>query len=65
MLNEIGRVTVRTMEPVFVDRYTTSRDTGSFVLIDTATRQTVAAGMVRMSSGARRPQQLDYLTTSR
>jgi bifunctional enzyme CysN/CysC len=46
-LNDIGRVTVRTMEPVFVDRYTTSRDTGSFVLIDTATRQTVAAGMVR------------------
>jgi sulfate adenylyltransferase large subunit len=46
-LNDIGRVTVRTMEPVFVDRYTTSRDTGSFVLIDTASRQTVAAGMVR------------------
>ena len=46
-LNEIGRVTIRTMEPVFVDRYEISRDTGSFILIDTATRRTVAAGMVR------------------
>ena len=46
-LNEIGRVTIKTLEPIFVDAYTTSRDTGSFILIDTATRRTVAAGMVR------------------
>jgi sulfate adenylyltransferase subunit 1 (EFTu-like GTPase family) len=46
-LNEIGRVTIRTMEPIFVDNYEISRDTGSFILIDTATRRTVAAGMVR------------------
>ncbi len=46
-LNEIGRVTIRTMEPIFVDPYEVSRDTGSFILIDTATRRTVAAGMVR------------------
>lgn len=50
-LNEIGRVTIRTMEPIFVDPYSTSRDTGSFILIDTATRRTVAAGMVREVSG--------------
>ena len=46
-LNDIGRVTIRCMEPVFVDPYATSRDTGSFILIDPATRHTVAAGMVR------------------
>ena len=46
-LNEIGRVTLKTLEPLFVDPYTVSRDTGSFILIDTATRRTVAAGMVR------------------
>ncbi len=46
-LNEIGRVTIRTLEPIFADSYATSRDTGSFILIDAATRLTVAAGMVR------------------
>jgi sulfate adenylyltransferase large subunit len=46
-LNDIGRVTVQTLEPVFVDPYQVSRDTGSFILIDAATRHTVAAGMVR------------------
>jgi bifunctional enzyme CysN/CysC len=46
-LNEIGRITIKTMEPLFADSYETSRDTGSFILIDPATRHTVAAGMVR------------------
>ena len=46
-LNETGRITIKTMEPLFADPYSTSRDTGSFVLIDPATRHTVAAGMIR------------------
>ena len=46
-LNDIGRITLRTLEPIFVDPYAISRDTGSFILIDPATRHTVAAGMVR------------------
>jgi bifunctional enzyme CysN/CysC len=46
-LNDIGRVTIKTLEPLFLDPYETSRDTGSFILIDPATRLTVAAGMVR------------------
>jgi len=49
-LNDIGRVTVKTMEPLFADAYRTSRDTGSFILIDPATRLTVAAGMIRDAS---------------
>jgi bifunctional enzyme CysN/CysC len=45
-LNEIGRVTVRTQSPLFFDEYRRNRDTGSFVLIDEATNNTVAAGMI-------------------
>ena len=46
-LNEIGRVTIKTLEPIFADPYATSRVTDSFILIDPATHQTVAGGMVR------------------
>lgn len=46
-LNDIARITVKTTEPLFMDPYSVSRDTGSFILIDVATRRTVAAGMVR------------------
>jgi bifunctional enzyme CysN/CysC len=50
-LNEVGRVVLRTTEPVFVDDYRRNRSTGSFVLIDEATNQTVAGGMVRDPHG--------------
>ena len=45
-LNEIGRVTLHTQEPVTFDSYRRNRDTGSFILIDEATNRTVAAGMI-------------------
>jgi bifunctional enzyme CysN/CysC len=45
-LNEIGRVTIRTTVPLLVDEYRRNRETGSFILIDEATNDTVAAGMV-------------------
>jgi bifunctional enzyme CysN/CysC len=45
-LNEIGRVSLRTTTPLFFDEYRRNRDTGSFVLIDEATNNTVAAGMI-------------------
>ncbi len=45
-LNEIGRIHVRTSQPLFVDRYTKNRHTGSVVLIDEFTNATVAAGMI-------------------
>ncbi|MGE5597162.1 MAG: sulfate adenylyltransferase subunit 1 [Hyphomicrobiales bacterium] len=47
VLNDIGRITIKTLEPIFPDPYAVSRDTGSFILIDPNTRHTVAAGMVR------------------
>ncbi len=51
-LNEIGRISLRSTSPVFADDYRRNRVTGSFVLIDEATNQTVAGGMLRTGPGA-------------
>ncbi|MDF1810911.1 MAG: GTP-binding protein [Verrucomicrobiales bacterium] len=45
-LNEIGRVSIRTSSPLLFDSYRRNRATGSFVLIDLQTNETVAAGMI-------------------
>jgi len=45
-LNDIGTVVLRLSGPLLVDRYAENRATGSFILIDEATNNTVAAGMV-------------------
>ena len=45
-LNEIGRVRLRTQAPLLFDPYRRNRSTGSFVLVDDATNNTVAAGMI-------------------
>jgi bifunctional enzyme CysN/CysC len=45
-LNEIGRVRIRTGSPLIADPYARNRTTGSFILIDEASNDTVAAGMV-------------------
>ena len=45
-LNDIGRVRLRTSAPLFPDAYARNRATGSFILIDEASSNTVAAGMV-------------------
>lgn len=45
-LNDIGRISLRTSAPLFHDRYRRNRNTGSFILIDEGTNETVAAGMI-------------------
>jgi bifunctional enzyme CysN/CysC len=45
-LNDIGRVRLRTTQPLFIDDYGKNRDTGGFILIDEATNVTVGAGMI-------------------
>ncbi|MGI9527096.1 MAG: sulfate adenylyltransferase subunit CysN [Weeksellaceae bacterium] len=45
--NDIARVRIKTTEPIFIDTYKENRNTGSIILIDTATNETVAAGMVK------------------
>jgi bifunctional enzyme CysN/CysC len=44
--NDIGRVRLRTTQPLFVDDYARNRVTGRFILIDEATNATVGAGML-------------------
>ena len=45
-MNDIARISIRTTRPLMVDEYRDNRLTGSFVLIDDATHETVAAGMI-------------------
>lgn len=45
-LNEIGRVNLESLVPLFLDDYHSNRATGNFVLVDELTNSTVAAGMV-------------------
>jgi sulfate adenylyltransferase subunit 1 (EFTu-like GTPase family) len=45
--NDIGRVTLRTTQPVMVDPYHRNRETGSLLLIDPQTNATVAGALVR------------------
>jgi bifunctional enzyme CysN/CysC len=45
-LNEIGRVQLRTTVPLFYDEYRRNRTTGSLILVDEVTNNTVGAGMI-------------------
>lgn len=45
-MNDMGRVVLRTTKPLYYDSYRKNRITGSLILIDEATHNTVAAGMI-------------------
>jgi sulfate adenylyltransferase subunit 1 (EFTu-like GTPase family) len=45
-MNDIGRISLRTTAPLLFDEYRRNRNTGSFILIDEATNETVAGGMI-------------------
>lgn len=45
-MNDIGRITLRTTKPLMIDPYRENRVTGSIILVDDATHETVAAGMI-------------------
>jgi sulfate adenylyltransferase subunit 1 len=45
-MNDIAHVSISLAQPIFVDRYEDNREMGAFILIDEATNQTVAAGMI-------------------
>ncbi len=45
-MNDIGRVTLRITKPLFVDAYRKNRITGSVILVDEGTNETVGAGMI-------------------
>jgi len=45
-MNEIGQITFKLLKPLFYDAYAENRTTGSFIVIDTFTNNTVGAGMI-------------------
>jgi len=45
-MNDIARLKLRTTHPLFYDSYERNRNTGSLIMIDEATKETVAAGMI-------------------
>ncbi len=45
-LNEIARISIKTSKPVFYDSYKDNHITGSIIIIDEATNNTVGAGMI-------------------
>ena len=45
-LNDIGRITMRITKPLYVDPYNKNRATGSLIIIDEFSNETVAAGMI-------------------
>jgi len=46
-MNDIGSVSIALAQPLPTDRYADNRVTGSLILVDEATHDTVAAGMIR------------------
>jgi sulfate adenylyltransferase subunit 1 len=45
-MNDIAKVKIRTTKPLMTDSYRENRITGSFILVDDTTNETVAAGMI-------------------
>jgi sulfate adenylyltransferase subunit 1 len=46
VMNDIAKIKIRTTQPLMVDSYRENRITGSIILVDDATNETVAAGMI-------------------
>ena len=46
-MNDIVRAKIRSTKPLYSDNYTVNRTTGSIILIDETTNETVAAAMIR------------------
>jgi len=46
VLNEIAKITIKTSKPIFYDSYKDNHITGSIIIIDEATNNTVGAGMI-------------------
>ena len=46
-MNDIAKVKIRTTKPLMIDSYRENRATGSIILVDDNTNETVAAGMIK------------------
>ena len=45
-MNEIAKISIRTSKPIFYDAYKKNRQTGSIIIIDEQTNETIGAGMI-------------------
>ncbi|MEI2784208.1 MAG: adenylyl-sulfate kinase [Candidatus Nanopelagicales bacterium] len=48
-INDVGRVEIATSRPIVLESYTSSRETGGFILVDRLTGETLAAGLTRFA----------------
>ena len=65
-LNDIGRVTLSCQRPIYFDAYKKNRGTGAFILIDSLTNNTVAAGMIlEVDAGATGQEELGSASPDR
>jgi sulfate adenylyltransferase subunit 1 len=46
-LNDIGRISVKTAQPIAFESYRSNRSAGSFIVIDESNNNTVAAGLIQ------------------
>ncbi len=46
LMNEIAQITIKTAKPIFYDDYRINKTTGSIILINEMTNETIAAGMI-------------------
>ena len=46
VMNEIAKISIRTSKPIFYDSYKKNRQTGSIIIIDEQTNETIGAGMI-------------------
>jgi len=59
-LNGIGEIRLKTSKPLIYDGYTTNRLTGSFILVEHGTNQTVGAGMLLPPTASLKPEYSDF-----
>ena len=45
-MNDIGRISIRSSKPLFYDTYKKNRQTGSLIIIDEKTNETIGAAMI-------------------
>ncbi|OIQ27386.1 MAG: sulfate adenylyltransferase [Bacteroidetes bacterium MedPE-SWsnd-G2] len=45
-MNDIARISIRSSQPLFIDPYSRNRQTGSLIIIDEQTNETIGAGMI-------------------
>ena len=64
-LNEIGRCSIKTHDPIVFDPYRRNRETGAFILVDRITHETVAAGMFLDHAGTSESEDIPEATRLR